>query len=315
MLEIKEKELFNEFFEGFKPLWDIVESQRGGSFGKLTVQARKVLSEAALFLYELMEEVDLEKTEEEFANSWIRQFRHILGREFEGNFILRIYYFTENYARDSGKTVHIMISLMVALRALETCGPKLTRGGTVWGYLERDMPKFRKAIERILDEDGEEEKIDELFLLLNTIDMLATIKDSKILEQELHELIKIVSEHQESFDKAFEISPGLKVYAADLVDRIELPINISDLPKALSGKPGAFLMLMRLRMGQIPSTDQLERARAILLLCIYGGLRRLGVGFQLENLLSESCHFTSVLTLMLYSDLSGEIQRNFIVSL
>ncbi len=96
MLEIKEKELFNEFFEGFKPLWDIVESQRGGSFGKLTVQARKVLSEAALFLYELMEEVDLEKTEEEFANSWIRQFRHILGREFEGNFILRIYYFPKD---------------------------------------------------------------------------------------------------------------------------------------------------------------------------------------------------------------------------
>jgi hypothetical protein len=66
-----------------------------------------------------------------------------------------------------------MISLVLALRALETCGPKLIRNGTVWKYLERDMPEFRKTMKIILNEDDSEEKINELFLLLNTIDMLA----------------------------------------------------------------------------------------------------------------------------------------------
>jgi hypothetical protein len=260
MSETAKSGLFDEFSEGFGSLWTILEDQAGQSFGSLTVQARKLISEAAIFLHEMMEQADLDVAEEEFAHSWLRQFGHILGREFEGSFILRFYYFSRDYARDPATTVHSMISLVVALRALEICGPKLTRGGTVWEYLERDIPRFRKALENILGENSTEERIDELFLLLNTIDMLAAIDDSEKLTCELEEFIKLVSERKISFDKAFEISPGLRVYAADLVNRVGLPIHVGDLPIELHGKPGAFLALMELRRGKIPSLDQLKRA-------------------------------------------------------
>lgn len=259
MPEISEGELFDEFSEGFGPLWTILEDQAGKSFGDLTVQARKVIAEASIYLHEMMEKTDLDAEEKKFAHSWIRQFGHILGREFEGNFILRFHYFDKNYSKDPATTVHSMISLVIALRALEICGPKLTRSGTVWGYLERDMPKFRKALGRILRDDNTEEKTDEMFLLLNTIDMLSAIEGSEKLTCELEEFIKFANNLQTSFNKAFEISPGLRVYAADLVDRVGRSIHVGDLPVKLHGKPGAFLTLMDLRMGKIPSSDQLER--------------------------------------------------------
>ena len=260
MPEISEGELFDEFSEGFGSLWTILEDQAGPSFGKLTVPARKVIAEAAIFLHEMMEKADLDATEKEFAHSWIRQFGHVLGREFEGQFILRFHYFAKNYSEKPATTVHSMISVMVALRALEICGPKLTRGGTVWGYLERDMPRFRKALGGILSSDNTEEKVDEMFLLLNTIDMLSVIEGSEKLTCELEEFIKFAGELQTSFNKAFEISPGLRVYAADLVDRVGISIHVGDLPVKLHRKPGAFLTLMELRIGKIPSSDQLECA-------------------------------------------------------
>ena len=260
MPEIAKGELFDEFSEGFGSLWTILEAQKGQSFESLTVQARKMISEAAIFLHEMLEKTDLDTTEKEFAHSWLRQFGHILGREFEGNFILRFHYFAKNYAGDPATTVHSMISLLVALRALEICGPKLTRSGTVWKYLERDMPKFRKALGSILSDDNMGEKIDEMFLLLNTIDMLAAVDGSEKLTGELEEFIKLVSEFQASFDKAFEISPGLRVYTADLKNRVGIPIHVGDLPVELRGKPGAFLALLELEIGEIPSSDQLERA-------------------------------------------------------
>ncbi len=261
MSEITESELFAEFSESFESLWGILEAQAGRNFGSLTVQARKTVAETAIFLGEMLERVKLNEMETNFANSWLRQFWHVLGREFEGNFILRFCYFDQNYAIEPAPTVHSMISLVVALRALELYGPKLTRKGTVWGYLERDMPKFRKALERILGEDNAEERIDELFLLFNTIDMLRAIEDSEKLNFELQELTKFTESIQPLFDNAFRISPGLKVYAADLVNRIGLPIKVSNLPQNLTGKPGAFLALMNLRLGNKPSLDQLEDIR------------------------------------------------------
>jgi hypothetical protein len=90
--------------------------------------------------------------------------------------------------------------------------------------------------------------------------MLSAIEGSEKLTCELEEFIKFAGELQTSFNKAFETSPGLRVYAADLVDRVGISIHVGDLPAKLHGKPGAFLTLMELRMGKIPSTGQLECA-------------------------------------------------------
>lgn len=72
MPEISDGELFDEFSEGFGSLWTILEDQAGKSFGKLTVQARKMIAEAAIFLHEMMGGTDLHVNEKEFAHSWIR---------------------------------------------------------------------------------------------------------------------------------------------------------------------------------------------------------------------------------------------------
>jgi hypothetical protein len=122
MPETSEGELFDEFSEGFGPLWAILEDQAGNSFGKLTVQARKAIAEAAIFLHEMMEKTDLDATEKEFAHSWIRQFGHILGREFEGNFILRFHYFDTNYSKDpAARRRKLMKCFYYSIRS--TCYP------------------------------------------------------------------------------------------------------------------------------------------------------------------------------------------------
>ncbi|MEE9506168.1 MAG: hypothetical protein V3V98_03385 [Thermoplasmata archaeon] len=252
--------LFDEFVEGFESLWTIVEAQYGKDFGSLSVQARKTVAETALFLNEMIQEVGLEEVEKEFVRSWLRQFDHLLGREFEGNFILRFHYFGENYAKDPGPTVHSVISLILALRALETCGTKLTRGGTVWGYLERDMPLFRKALDRIFRERANEYVADELFLLLNTIELLSSMEDSKILTRESEEFMELAGKHQASFDKAFQVSPGLVIYTADLQSRLSLPVKVHDKPSDVRGKPAAFRVLVRLRKGDVPDVQELKRA-------------------------------------------------------
>jgi len=255
----RNSELFGEFYEGFKTLQNILESQKREVFSGLTVGHRKTLAEAAIFLNEMLQ-IGLNEEELSFAKTWIRQIGHVLGREFEGNFILRIHYFEKNYQDSSGTTVQSMISLMVALRALETCGFKLIRGGTVWNYLERDIPCFRKELSKILLNEISGEKVNDLFLLLNTIDTLACIGDSEVLERELKEFIRLIGTLQSSFGNAFDISPGLKIYAADLVDRMQLPIHVGDLPKELRGKPAAFMALMKLRKRELPSMDLINRA-------------------------------------------------------
>jgi len=256
----RNSELFSEFYEGFKTLQNILESQKREVFSGLTVGHRKTLAEAAIFLNEMLHQIGLNEEELSFAKTWIRQIGHVLGREFEGNSILRIHYFEKNYQDSPGTTVQSMISLMVALRALETCGFKLMRGGTVWNYLERDIPCFRKELSKILLNDISGEKVNELFLLLNTIDTLACIGDSEVLERELKEFIRLTGTLQSSFGNAFGISPGLKIYAADLVDRMQIPIHIGDLPKELRGKPAAFMALMKLRKRELPSMDLINRA-------------------------------------------------------
>ena len=259
MSEYLNGNLIDYFSIGFSDVEKILKSLEGSYLRQSKVQERKVISEAAIFLYELVSSVDLEEVEKDFANSWIQHFIHVLGREFEGNFILRFHYFKDNYYKDPPSTVHSMISLVLAMRALETCGFQLQLSPTVWGYVERDVPSFRETLEEILDNKKPEELIDELFLLFNTIDMLNVMRESEILKDELEKFIRITTKHQTLFIEAFKISPGLKVYASDLADRINLSIYVGDLPTSLNGKSGAFLTLMELRRGINPTSYQLDK--------------------------------------------------------
>ena len=85
----RNSELFSEFYEGFKTLQNILESQKREVFSELTVGHRKTLAEAAIFLNEMLHQIGLNEEELSFAKTWIRQIGHVLGREFEGNFILQ----------------------------------------------------------------------------------------------------------------------------------------------------------------------------------------------------------------------------------
>lgn len=250
--------LLREFRRGFQNVWDILKRQRR-IVSRLSVEERKILAETAIFLREMKQSIGLCEEEEQFAESWLRQIGHILGREFETSFVLELYYFSQNYKRDPVKTVNRMISLMVSLRALECCGIKLSQWGTVWKYLERDIPYFRRRLKEILVKNDLSNKVNELFLLFNTIDTLSYIQGSEILHKELGEFIK-VAEQLRSIKKAFDVSPGLKIYATDLTDRLHLSIDIGELPTTMSPKTRAFLNLMKLRKGVLPSSNEMDSA-------------------------------------------------------
>lgn len=254
------KKHLEEFYEAFQPLWDILENESGNRFGNLTPQKRRVIAETVIFLNEMETHTKLDHSESDFIKTWIKQFVHVLGREFEGNFILRFYYFYKNYKKEPAITIHSMISIVVALRALEVCGFGPTRGGTVWGYFERDLPFFRKGLGWILETDSEEGYGDELFLLLNTIELLSIISDSDLLRNECENFIKLANKLQKKFDEAFLISPGLRIYAADIADRIGLTINTGDNTGTINGKPAAFLALNMLKKDRRPPTDILDKA-------------------------------------------------------
>jgi hypothetical protein len=259
--KIFNKNIFDEFYEAFQPLWEIIDDQSGKNFGNLNPYARRSIAEAAFILREMAIQINLDDYEANFVQTWIDQFIHVLGREFEGNFILRFYYFYKNYQKDPARTVDSMISIVVALRALEICGHGPTRGGTVWGYFERDVPFFRKRLGWILEKDNEEGYCNELFLLLNMIELLYIIKNSTILKEEFEEFIKLANWLQKQFDIAFRLSPGLKIYAADMADKIGLTIEIDDIIAIPGGKPATFLALNILRKGGRPSSHIIDRAQ------------------------------------------------------
>ena len=262
MIEEKMNELLIDFQEGFESLFNIIQNQNGISMGNLTVQNRKLISETIIYLNELLQFTELEADEKYIANKWIQQLIHILGREFEGNFILRFYYFPDNYERDPYKNIHSMISLLVALRALNIAGPGLTLDGTVWHYLERDIPKFRRKIEEILTHsDSENINIDILFLLLNTLDTLGSIKNSEKISKEYKEFILLVNRNPSILKNGYKISPGLKVYVNDIVNRLNLSFEVDELSENFYGKPAAFLALMKLRNKNMPTVEEIKKAR------------------------------------------------------
>jgi len=255
------KKYFDEFYEAFQPLWDILENQSGENFGNLSPHARRSIAETAIFLNQMVKHIDLDDYESNFAQIWIKQFVHVLGREFEGNFILRFHYFYKNYKEDPGRTVHSMISIVVALRALETCGFGPTRGGTIWNCFERDMPFFRKGLGWILEKDSEDGYGDELFLLLNIIELLSIIDDSTLLKEECTEFIKLANGLQRQFEKAFLFSPGLRIYLADIADKTGLAVNPGEITTIPNGKPAAFLALNILKYNCRLSSVILEKAK------------------------------------------------------
>jgi len=261
MIDTINKKYFDEFYEAFQPLWDILENQSGENFGNLSPHARRSIAETVIFLNQMVKHIELDDYESNFVQTWIKQFVHVLGREFEGNFILSFHYFYKNYKQDPARTVHSMISIVVALRALETCGSGPTRGGTVWNYFEIDMPFFRKGLGWILEKDNEEGHGDELFLLLNIIDLLSIIDDSTILKDECKEYIKLANTFQRQFEDAFLFSPGLRIYLADIADKSGLSINPGDIATIPNGKPAAFRALNILRNGCRPSQDILDKAK------------------------------------------------------
>ena len=259
--KIFDKKLFDEFYDAFQPLWEIIDDQSGKNFGILNPYARRSIAEATFFLIEMTMQINLDDDESNFVQTWISQFIHVLGREFEGNFILRFHYFYKDWQKDPARTVDSMISMAVALRALEVCGYGPTRGGTVWGYFERDVPFFRKGLSWILDRNNEEGCCNELFLLLNMIELFSIIKDSTILKEECKEFIKLANGLQSQFDIAFSLSPGLKIYAADMAEKAGLTIKTNDMTAILGGKPATFLALNILRKGARPSPHILDRAQ------------------------------------------------------
>jgi hypothetical protein len=254
------KKRFDEFYEAFHSLWEILDNQSGENFGNLNPYARRSIAEAAIFLREMAMWIKLDDYEFDFIQTWISQFVHMLGREFEGNFILRFYYFYKNYQKDPARTIDSMISIVVALRALEICGYGPTRGGTVWGYFERDVPFFRKGLSWILERDNEEGYFNELFLLLNMIDLLSIIKDSTTLKEECEEFIQLANGLQKQFDIAFRLSPGLNIYVADLAEKVGLTIKTNGMTTIPAGKPATFLALNILRKGGRPSSHILDRS-------------------------------------------------------
>src|SRR5437667_2452648 len=190
---------FSDFLMGFQPLWNILNAQSSGGFSDLRVDQRRMVAEAAIFLHDLMERVGLTETESEFAKGWIAQCIHVLGRGLEQNFVLQFYYFRQNYKRSPGGTTNTMMAFLTTLRALEVCGSPIGRRTTIWRYIERDIPYFRGALDEAIQEDVGEHMAGILFLLLNTIDFVASVSDSDILRNELLQLCSLAERQQVAF--------------------------------------------------------------------------------------------------------------------
>lgn len=246
------------FKDSFRDLWNILEPQISEP-SELGIYARKILSEAILFLDEMINNVEMDEMEEDFAKNWIGWMSHILGRTFNSNIILRLYYFDKDYSDKPEGTVESLISIMVSLRSLSLNSPLISRGTTDYKYFKRDLPNFRESLERIFAQN-EGELANELFLLLNTIDTLNTL-DFPEFNSELEKFIQLTCDLQDLFEQSFDLSPGLLIYATDLVNRLNLPIELNEIPSTLYGKPCAFYALLKLKNDESVDLSELDNAK------------------------------------------------------
>ena len=59
MIDTINKKYFDEFYEAFQPLWDILENQSGENFGNLSPYARRSIAETLIFLNQMIKHIEL----------------------------------------------------------------------------------------------------------------------------------------------------------------------------------------------------------------------------------------------------------------
>lgn len=226
----------------------------------LKVYERKMISEIVIYLQDLLEYVKLDDIETDYINNWIENCIHVLGLEFEGNFILQFYYINNNYnTSNKDDVIESLISVLVSLRAISTRYPELTNlKPTVFDYLVRDLPKFRKFLSAKFTNDEYSEHPNLFFLLANSIDTFSSLNGSEVFKEEVDHLLNIISDISSNFEVVSSLSPGSEVYFNEIVSRFNLKIDKKEIDEnRLRHKPKLFYLLSKLKEGLEVSPDDL----------------------------------------------------------
>lgn len=234
------------------------------SLRRLKVHDRKMVSEIAIYLQDLLKHLELDNIEKDYVKSWIDNCIHVLGREFEDNFILQFYYFKRNYneeEEDKDKVIQTLISVLVSLRAITTKSPTLSLlNSTAFGYIERDLSSYRSFLETLFKKEEYFVYPNLLFLLANSIDTFSSVKESEIVEHEVEELLNLVVMHYSKFESLSELSPGSIRYINEIIEKFDLPVDTKEVnEKLLRKKPKLFYLLAKLRNGIDVSHDELGK--------------------------------------------------------
>ena len=219
-----------------------------------------MISEIGLYFQELLERVNFNDVEKNCIEYWIENCIHILGREFEGNFILQFYYFEKNYKNGEQEiTTQNLISVLVSLRAILKKDPELIKfSPTVFNYLERDLPKFAKYLSLLFDSNEHTDNQNLLFLLANSIDTIDSLRGSDIFYQVKMNLLGIVIKHYDSFKSLPNLTPGSNIYINEIITKFGLSLDLLEVQEeTLRGKPKIFKILSKLKNGDVTSCEEL----------------------------------------------------------
>lgn len=250
------RDKYELFKNSFQYLLYILQSQRENP-SRLSSYSRKTISEVVIFISDMLEHLEeMDEVDQAYAENWILWSNHVLGLDVDSNMILLIYYFEKNYLDNPKDTIENLISVMVALKALNICNNGLKEGTTEYGYFIRDIPGFRIKLKKILENTSPDENVNGFFLLLSTIDTLSYM-GSKLYGQ-LNNFIKVLTDLESVFSESCKISPGLLIYATDLKNRLDIPISLEKIPSVVNGKSRTFLALMCLKNDIRPDPILLE---------------------------------------------------------
>ncbi len=253
--------LYSDFDDGFGEIHAILYSHHSGERGLLRVRQRITVAEMAIFLEELLSSAGLSQDESPYAQTWLEEACHILGRELESGIIHWFYYFRKHYLQDPRTATDQALSLTIAIRALETCGHGVRRGTTPWRIIEHDIPKMCSALGKAIESRGSEPAANELFLVLNLIELLSCIDDSEPLRVQLDALRHLIERSRDAFLEGYVTAPGLAAYADELRRRLGLNIPEVEGQLATRGKAAAFVALDRVREGKQAPPNLLQEAR------------------------------------------------------
>ena len=217
---------------------------------------RQNVGETVRFMRQYEDSSEITDRNRDYADSWIKQGRHILERASKITDSLCFRHYLEEMKENEYQAFTRIMGIAVPLQAISHTDTGVS--GSYWRETKISLKKFIPQVNEVFDRHAEEYGIQTWFVLLNLVEALNEPESPNLLKK----YQQLVTRHGNSLTECMQTSIGLQAYAYDLSEQGLIQVTVPQLTPCqrseLDSRGLVYDLLGRLRRGESTTTSELS---------------------------------------------------------